>query len=209
MEALFRYAQAQAGREFTLDGAADPLGSNSWMKVFCSVIQSFFTQDLRGHQVWANPDFSLCGDYLSHFHSEQEKAPDTTDGTFLLPVWFWAYFWPLLRGGLLLALIEEGEHVFTSPLWEEQEGLYHQPEGRSSRGPTSWRVMIVHFPRSEGPAWRGTRRGRLEGQTATERGPGSGRLVLRGDPNLDRVALARHPVLTMSEVDAWWAAQHS
>ena len=63
----FLAAQQLAGVEFTLDGAADPVGLNAHLPRYCSPVDSFLDRDLRGEHIFANPDFALIADYISHF----------------------------------------------------------------------------------------------------------------------------------------------
>eukprot|EP00959_Pyramimonas_sp_CCMP1952_P339725 7114807-Pyramimonas_sp.AAC.1 len=67
LQQAFLAAQQLAGVEFTLDGAADPVGLNAQLPCYCSPVDSFFDRDLRGEHIFANPDFALISDYILHF----------------------------------------------------------------------------------------------------------------------------------------------
>eukprot|EP00959_Pyramimonas_sp_CCMP1952_P011912 251261-Pyramimonas_sp.AAC.1 len=81
LQQAFLAAQLLAGTEFTLDGAADPVGLNAQLPRYCSPVDSFFNRDLRGEHIFANPDFALIADFISHFKSEQQRSPHDTSLT--------------------------------------------------------------------------------------------------------------------------------
>ncbi|KAK3276881.1 hypothetical protein CYMTET_15075 [Cymbomonas tetramitiformis] len=60
------------GHPFTLDGGADPAGTNAYLPRYCSVLDSFLARDVRGEDVYANPDFSVILQYLTHFRACQQ-----------------------------------------------------------------------------------------------------------------------------------------
>ena len=147
VEEVFQYAQHLSGVAFTLEGGADIVGSNSYLASFRSVADSFLDHSVEGEHVYANPDFELILEYILHFLEGQRKAPESTSGTFVLPVWLWETFWKHLRGAKVLAYIPEGEHLFTSPEWRSK-GAGGKPQGRADRGSTRWGVVLIHFPPS-------------------------------------------------------------
>ncbi|KAK3237647.1 hypothetical protein CYMTET_52293 [Cymbomonas tetramitiformis] len=79
----------------------------------------------RGENILAH--FDLIGEYWQHFKLGQRAAPDTTTGTFVLPVWCTAFWWPLLKRAWVLKFYPEGSHLFTSPEWRHlirEDGAY-------------------------------------------------------------------------------------
>ena len=195
LEQAFLAAQQLAGSDFTLDGAADPVGSNAHLPRFCSEVDSFFARDLRGEHVYANPDFKLIPDYIRHFKSEQQRSPHDTSLTLVLPVWLTASWWRLLKGAHILSYYPEGSKLFTSPEWRTQSPGT-PPSERVCRGPTRWPTMIVRFPprmhcRSNVGAASSVRD---RAPAAAARGANGAVRVLRGDPVTDAIVLrAVHP----------------
>jgi len=190
-DVVFAEASKRVGRDFTLDGSADPVGSNAHCARFKSAVDSFFDADLSGEDLWSNPDFDIILDYLRHFKRAYERSPHDTSGTFLVPVWPWADWWWELRGAKVLMYFEQGQRLFTSPDWRRNG--HGRPEGRVDRGPTRWPVVVVHFPRAldcraraAGAASGGGGRGaRADGAAAPLRSwP-----TLRGDKDIDDVLL--------------------
>jgi hypothetical protein len=204
-EEVFRWAQSLVANVFTLDGAADILGTNSHMQRFCSVADSYFDKDLAGEHLFANPDFSQLTRYLEYFKRCQARAPERTSGTFVLPVWMWSEYWKHTRGGEVLAYFPEGEEMFTSPEWRNRLAG-GQPEGRAHRGPTRWPVVVIHFPpsldcksRAEGRGLRSSARA----DVAAARGGGVRRL--RGDQEHDWSLLRSMPPTSVRSLRRWWS----
>ena len=110
------------GFKCSLDGAADIVGSNSYLPVYCSVVESFFDRSVEGEDVFANCDYDLMKEYLEHFLLGWHRSPHNISGTFVCPVWMWKVFWKLLRGAVLLLYLAAGK----------------RPLGRAERGPTKW-----------------------------------------------------------------------
>ena len=146
---LFDWAEAQQGEAYTLDGAADVVGSNAMLPKFCSVVESFLRRDVRGENVWANPDFNKIEEYLVHFKRCQGEAPERTAGTFLVPVWLEKPFWRELKGGKVLAHIRPGERLFTAPDWGGgvQDRKARDPGGQ---GPDKVADFACAFPPCHG-----------------------------------------------------------
>ncbi|KAK3248235.1 hypothetical protein CYMTET_42296 [Cymbomonas tetramitiformis] len=180
------------GHDFTLDEGADPVGTNAYVQRIRSVVDSFLDRDVRGEHVYANPDFTLIGEYLAHFQACQQRAPQSTSGTFVLPVWDTFEWWPLLKGARVLKYYPEGSHLFTSPEWRHlgrDDGTYGFGDERAFRGPTQWPVVVVYYPPT-----LCSRSGVAAAQAP--RGAGLGRdwrslPVLSGDAARDRQLLCR------------------
>ncbi|KAK3278372.1 hypothetical protein CYMTET_13686 [Cymbomonas tetramitiformis] len=176
---------------FTLDGGADPVGTNSHLPRFCSVVDSFLRRDLRGEHVYANPDFSVIGEYLRHFLEHYRSSPGDTSGVFVLPVWDTYDWWPLVRGGRVLKYYSRGSHLFTSPEWrhlQQPDGSYAFGSERAFRGPTHWAVVVLYFPPTV-PCRRGVTGAQAVGE-AGGRGAGRRVPVLSGDAQRDRRLLS-------------------
>jgi hypothetical protein len=131
VEEALQYAQHLSGVAFTLDGEVDVVGSNSYLARFRSVADSFLDHSVEGEHIYAKPDFELILEYILHFLEGQRKAPESTSGTFVLPVWLWATKTP--SGVKFLAYIPEREHLFTSPEWRSR-GAGGKPQGRADWG---------------------------------------------------------------------------
>jgi len=193
----FHQAQSRVRDNFTLDGAADPLGTNSHLPRYCSVVDSFMGRNLAGEHVFANPDFTLIDDYLMHFKAEQQRSPYDTSLTLVVPAWLTAPWWKRLRGGHLICLYPQGAPLFTSPEWRTQQPS-QAPTARVYRGPTRWPTLIVHFPtlmacRSVGRDG-GLRPG--HGHAAPHRAVQT-LLILRGEPASDAALLRDVPQVSL------------
>lgn len=138
------------GVDWTLDGSADPVGANRRLPRFCSAVNSIFDMDLRGEQLYCNPDFELAEEVLQHFLQAYHSADVATSGTFVLPVWPDRRFWRLLKGAKVLDYYPAGTQLFTSPDWRQLQltGGDFALGGRRRvvRGPTRWPVLIATFP---------------------------------------------------------------
>jgi hypothetical protein len=145
-EEIFLLAQWLTGQDFTLDGGADPVGSNSYLQRFCSKVDSYFDRNLTGENLIANPDYKLIEQYLQHFLRYWMKSSSNTSAVFMLPIWESQPWWRLLRGSILLFWIRQGSRVFTSPEWFAQTPEKLRPANRVDRGRTNWDVMLVWFP---------------------------------------------------------------
>ncbi|KAK3240814.1 hypothetical protein CYMTET_49376 [Cymbomonas tetramitiformis] len=192
---------------FTLDGGADPVGTNSHLPRFCSVVDSFLRRDLRGEHVYASPDFSVIGEYLKHFLEHYRSSPGDTSGVFVLPVWDTYDWWPLVRGGRVLKYYPRGSHLFTSPEWrhlQQPDGSYAFGSERAFRGPTHWAVVVLYFPPTV-PCRRGVTGAQAVGE-AGGRGAGRRVPVLSGDAQRDRRLLSG---LRPDVVPAMLYGQHS
>ncbi|KAK3254745.1 hypothetical protein CYMTET_36054 [Cymbomonas tetramitiformis] len=176
---------------FTLDGGADPVGTNSHLPRFCLVVDSFLRRDLQGEHVYANPDFSVIGEYLRHFLEHYRSSPGDTSGVFVLPVWDTYDWWPLVRGGRVLKYYPRGSHLFTSPEWrhlQRPDGSYAFGSERAFRGPTQWAVVVLYFPPTV-PCRRGVTGAQAVGEAGV-RGAGQRVPVLSGDTQRDRRLLS-------------------
>ena len=143
-------ARALFGVEWTLDGSADPVGANRQLPRFCSAVNSIFDVDLRGEQLYCNPDFELAEPVLQHFLQAYRGAEAATSGTFVLPVWPERRFWRLLKGAKVLDYYPAGTQLFTSPDWRQLQltggDFALGGQRRVVRGPTRWPVLIAMFP---------------------------------------------------------------
>ena len=146
VEKVYKAAERKSGRNFTLDGASDPLGTNSYLRRFCSRVDSYFDRNLTGESLFANPDYRLVSEYLQHFLRYWREAPETTSAVFILPVWESQPWWKYLKGAELLFWIERHSVLFTSPEWFAQSECERKPKRRLFRGTTNWEVMCVCFP---------------------------------------------------------------
>ncbi|KAK3252521.1 hypothetical protein CYMTET_38184 [Cymbomonas tetramitiformis] len=145
----FLSVQAELPRPFTLDGGADPVGTNAHLPRYCSVVDSFLERGLAGESVYANPDFDCVRKYPGHFLACQRGSPGNTSGTFVLPVWDTDDWWPLVKGGRVLRYYPPGSYLFTSPEWRNldySDGTYAFGKERAFRRPTNWVVVVLHFP---------------------------------------------------------------
>ncbi|KAK3242349.1 hypothetical protein CYMTET_47968 [Cymbomonas tetramitiformis] len=104
---------------FTLDGGADPVGTNAHLPRYRSLVDSFMDSTVDGEHVYSNPDYSVVREYLEHFLRCQRRSPHTTSGTFVLPVWDTCDWWPLLKGAHVLRLYPARSDLFTSPEWRQ------------------------------------------------------------------------------------------
>ena len=170
-EHVQRVVEDEYGVCFTLDGSADPLGSNRQLPRFCSVLNSVLLQRMVGEQLYCNPDFELIGQVLQHFLADYRRAGVATSGTFVLPCWTDRSWWRLLRGAKVVAYWPAGAALFTSPDWRglEADGGYRWDGSRPRvfRGPTRWPVVVAHYPpllahrgRPQGAGLGGARGGR-------------------------------------------------
>lgn len=125
---------------FDIDAAAHPAGRNSHLPRYWSRCDSALTKDWRGLKVYANPDFDLAYEYISHGLAAYAEAPTTTSLTFVLPVWPRRRFWRKLRRFRVAAYYPAGTSLFTSP------GRRQEDDGRVYRGATRWPVVVVHMP---------------------------------------------------------------
>jgi hypothetical protein len=188
----FEEAQERAGVLFTIDGAADPVGSNAQLPTFCSEVDSFFEHDLRHHHVYVNPDFALMGETIDYGKAQQALAPYTTSVTVVAPEWTTAAWWKKLKGSEVVAYIPKGSRAFTAPEWR---GVLpgHPPSQRADRGVTRWGTVVSHFPALL-PCRRGER-GREAGSVRLRDGASTGGrqrrplCQLRGEPRADAAVL--------------------
>jgi hypothetical protein len=146
---LFRAYQEKLPHTFTIDGAADTLGTNAKVPRFCSRHRSFTDTPLQNEHVWCNPDFEKIYEFLVHFLQCQRAAPHTTSGVFVLHVWADKVWWSLLRGARVLDSFAVRSNLFTSPDWrklERADGTFGFGGTRVARGSTNWPVVVVYFP---------------------------------------------------------------
>ena len=183
------------GVQLTLDGGADPVGSNRQLPRYCSVVNSIFDHDLRGEHLYVNPDFDIIKEVLEWFLECYRDVGQGTSGTFVVPVWADRSYWRLLKGAKVLAYYPAGVPLFTSPDWRELElGSGHYGFGgvepRVHRGDTKWPVLVAHFPpllvhRCPGAWAENEVGGRREGSKA-----GSGLPTLQGEAARDLYLLS-------------------
>jgi hypothetical protein len=183
------------GQRFTLDGSADPAGTNAMLPRFRSCVDSVLDADLCGERMWCNPDFRIASGVLEHFIQAYRSAPESTSGTFLLPEWTDYPFWKLVKGAHLVARYPKGTPLFTSPDWDKLRlpgGGHSLGSERCFRGNTRWPVVVIHFPCSGA---RRTCESRLSASSGygQDRGGCSDVHVLRGDPHRDGPLLRGMP----------------
>ncbi|KAK3241457.1 hypothetical protein CYMTET_48774 [Cymbomonas tetramitiformis] len=126
---------------FTLDGGADPVGTNAHLPRYRSVVDGFTRSPVDGEHVYSNPDYACVREYLEHFLACQRRSPFGTAGTFVLPVWDTYDWWPLLKGAHVLRVYPTGSDLFTSPEWRNLaagDGTYAFGAERAFRGSTHW-----------------------------------------------------------------------
>ena len=92
---------------------------------------------------WCNTDFEILHAVLTHFRQDYAKSPETTSGTFVVPVWLDKKFWRKLKGSKLVALYSKGSQIFTAP---PAGPLTRKVKPRRDLGPTRWLTAVVHFP---------------------------------------------------------------
>jgi hypothetical protein len=63
VEPVFWYIMHLLGFKCSLDGAADIVGSNSYLPVYCSVVESLFDRSVEGEDVFANCDYNIMKEY--------------------------------------------------------------------------------------------------------------------------------------------------
>jgi len=212
VEKASRYAQHLSGVAFTLDGGADIVGSNSYLARYRSAADSFLDHSVEGEHVYANPDFGLILEYILHFLEGQRRAPDSTSGTFVLPVWMWAPFWKHLRGAKVLAYIPEGEHLFTSPEWRLREAGDKPLARAPDRGATRWGVVLIHFPPSVDCRYRRAAGARTGDGSGVDDAGGEqlhrqrGLPTLRGDAHGDEILLRGLQPTSVRDMRRWWAS---
>jgi hypothetical protein len=198
---LFETYQKKLPHAFTLDGAADVLGTNSKLPRFCSQVKDFLRARLQGEHVWCNPDFEKISEFLAHFLDCQEKDPFNTSGTFVLPVWTTKAWWAYLRRARVLDSLAKGSDLFTSPDWrtlEKADGSFGFGGPRVPRGSTNWPVVVVHFPALVPDRGQDSGRGVRRSSGAGATGCALGALpTLQGRPQHDAAllhALSRVPL---------------
>jgi hypothetical protein len=182
------------GHSFTLDGSADPAGTNAMLPRFRSPLDSILTADLRGEHLWCNPDFKIAGEVLKWFLKAYQEAPLTTSGTFLLPEWPDRPFWNHVKGARVIARFSENTPLFTSPDWRKLQlpgGGFSFANNRSFRGNTRWPVVVIHFPCVVDNRGRGSPRNAP--RMAVRRGLHDRVPPLRGDAVLDGAFLRTLP----------------
>jgi hypothetical protein len=135
--------------ELTLDGSADPNGNNALLPRFCSKVDSILERDIRGENLWINPDFKLFNEVLRHILRSRAASPANTSATVLCPAWVFHDWWPMLKNAKVLAYYPRGTQLFTSPDWQNMlmpDGTYGFGKSRAVRGATRWDVVVIHFP---------------------------------------------------------------
>lgn len=176
---IFSDLQRLAG-PFTVDACADPLGFNAQCQAFWSRIDSCITHDWARRKVYCNPPFGMIEQILRHFWTCYWTAPSESAATFVLPVWTANNWWKLLAGAVVLGSYGPGASLFTRPDWNTATADSPVPRTRVCGGPTSWGVVLIHFPpllvsRSDASPWDGMPR--LSGHASRDC------LLLRGLPD--------------------------
>jgi hypothetical protein len=139
----FNFLSGQTGG-FDVDAAADPVGRNAHCDVFYSHLDPACSHNWAGMRVYANPDFDLIDDYISHAKRCYATDPFNSTVTLVLPIWTDQAWWRKLKGFQVLAHYSSGSELFTSPPSGVSDGA--APTVRVNRGPTRWGVLIVHLP---------------------------------------------------------------
>ena len=188
-----------SGKAFhTLDGCCDAAGNNRQVERFCSRVESLLTRSLVGERLWANVDFEagFAVAALRHFIAAYRASPTSTSGTFVLPVWQQAPWWPLLKGARVLAHYAAGSPLFTSPDWsalQRADGTYGFGTARADRGVTRWAVMVAHFA-ATAPCRGASGASATTGSRATAaRVARASMPTLRGEPQYDTSVLRAVP----------------
>ena len=94
--------------------------------------------------IYANPDFGLIEDYVTHARKCYTRDPFNSSVTLVLPIWTDRPWWRKLKGFQVLAHYAAGSELFTSPPSGVDSGA--APASRVSLGPTRWGLIIVHLP---------------------------------------------------------------
>lgn len=129
---------------FDVDAAADPVGLNAHCDVFYSHVDPACAHDWAGKRIYANPDFGLIEEYITHAKKCYTMDPFNSSVTLVLPVWTDRPWWRKLKGFQVLAHYAAGSELFTSPPSGVDCGA--APAARVNRGPSRWGVIIVHLP---------------------------------------------------------------
>ena len=120
-----------------MDAAADDAGLNAHVPVYRSKSSPFEASDVSGENLWANFPFSRLEEMLRHYKDCKKKAPTTTSGMFVVPVWPGTDWWPLLEDMEIVKEYPPGTYLFTAA--PEQRD---QP--RVNLGPTRWPVRLYY-----------------------------------------------------------------
>lgn len=142
---IFLQLAAVAG-PFDVDACADPVGFNSHCEAFWSIIDRCTDHDWAGRRIYCNPPFGQIADILDHFWFCYWQAPADTAATFVLPVWLTSAWWKLLAGAVVVGHYAPGSSLFTRPDWAQATATAPLPSTRVYAGPTSWAVVLIHFP---------------------------------------------------------------
>ncbi|KAK3282092.1 hypothetical protein CYMTET_10151 [Cymbomonas tetramitiformis] len=101
---------------FTLDGGADPVGTNAHLPRYRSVVDSFTGRPVDGEHVYSNPDYAIIREYLEHFLSwalGMALMPSAVLGRFvgrLIAQWLWCTFPHCCLAGATVRLLREVVH---------------------------------------------------------------------------------------------------
>jgi len=193
---IFNQAQQLSGRKFSIDGACDNLGHNSFTPNFCSLLNPFQNTLFVNEHIWCNPDYDCVELFLNHFLQCYHNHPSNISAVFMLPVWVEKKWWKSLKGAHVLKVFSAGSRLFTSPDWlklKKSDGFFaYNKNLRIDRGPTKWDVAIVHFPICL-PIFSGYKHGSIHNVTHHDETPRKTNSlpVLRGNPAHDKILLSR------------------
>jgi len=129
---------------FDVDAAADPVGLNAHCDAFYSHVNPACAHDWAGKRIYANPDFDLMEDYVTHARKCYTRDPFNSSVTLVLPIWTDRPWWGKLKGFQVLAHYAAGSELLTSPRSSVDSGA--APASRVNRGQTRWGVIVVHLP---------------------------------------------------------------
>jgi hypothetical protein len=83
-------------------------------KKFYTGYRTFREANVSGKSVWLNAPFRRAGLFLRHYLECKSKAPETTNGVFLLPKWDCKPWWGLTKG---MTMVKEFPAGTTRILW--------------------------------------------------------------------------------------------
>jgi len=129
---------ARLTRPYQVDAFEHHLGRSSKAPRFFSRANTVFRHRLNGLSVWANPPFDSIGEFLKYFLKHYEEDTTKTSLMLVVPLWLTKPWWPLLRRFRVMDVLPIGSHLFTSPLWEQEEILVH-------KGPTQWITLVLYI----------------------------------------------------------------
>ena len=73
-DCYFNELQKKIKFKITLDACCNRRGTNAHAKKFCSAWKSAFDQNLNDENVYFNPPFKMCGNFLVHFERIKKRV---------------------------------------------------------------------------------------------------------------------------------------